>query len=62
MSTSSQGVNTAFFWSQATAMFRLPANKWGVANAVSEVRLDGTRLVVGMDAQANAAVWLVRTP
>lgn len=25
-------------------------------------RPDGTRLVVGMDAQANAAVWLVRTP
>jgi probable HAF family extracellular repeat protein len=62
ISTSSQGVNTAFFWSEATAMLKLPANKWGVANAVSEVRSDGTRLVVGMDAQANAAVWLVRTP
>ena len=62
VSTSSQGVNTAFFWSQATAMFKLPANKFGVANAVSDVRSDGTRLVVGMDAQANAAVWLVRTP
>jgi len=62
MSTSSQGTNTAFFWSQATAMFKLPANKFGVANAVSEVRSDGTRLVVGMDAQANAVVWLVRTP
>ena len=62
VSTSSQGVNTAFFWSQATAMFELPANKFAVANAVSDVRLDGTRLVVGMDAQANAVVWLVRTP
>ena len=62
MSTSSQGVNTAFFWSLTTGMFKLPANKFGVANAVSEVRSDGTRLVVGMDAQANAAVWVVRTP
>ena len=43
-------------------MLRLPANKWGVANALSEVRPDGTRIVVGMDAQANAAVWLVRNP
>ncbi len=62
MSTSSQGVSTAFFWSEATAMLRLPVNKWGVANALSEVRPDGTRLVVGMDAQANAAIWLVRNP
>ena len=62
MSTSSQGVNTAFFWSLTTGMFTLSANKVVVANAVSEVRSDGTRLVVGMDAQANAAVWLVRTP
>ena len=62
MSTSSLGVNTAFFWSEATKMFKLPANKFAVANAVSEVRPDGTRLVVGMDAQANAAVWLVRIP
>ena len=62
LSTSAQGTNTAFFWSVTTGMFKLPANRWGVANAVSEVRSDGTRLVVGADAQANAAVWLVRTP
>jgi probable HAF family extracellular repeat protein len=62
MSTSSQGVNTAFFWSLTTGMFPIPANKFSVANALSEVRSDGTRLVVGMDAQANAVVWLVRNP
>jgi probable HAF family extracellular repeat protein len=62
VSSTSQGTNTAFFWSASMGMFQLPANKWGVANAVSDVRTDGTRLVAGMDAQANAVVWIVRTP
>jgi hypothetical protein len=43
-------------------MLQLPANRWGGANAVSDVRTDGTRLVAGTDAQANAVVWLVRNP
>jgi uncharacterized membrane protein len=38
--------NTAYFWSQSLGMFQLPANRWGAANAVSDVRPDGTRLVV----------------
>jgi probable HAF family extracellular repeat protein len=62
ISTSEQGTNTAFFWSLSTGMFRLPDNRYAVANAVSDVRSDGTRLVAGMDGQANAAVWLVRNP
>ena len=62
MSTSSGGINTAYFWSQATGMFPLAGNKQVVANGLSDVRFDGTRLVVGMDAQANAAVWVVQTP
>jgi uncharacterized membrane protein len=62
VSTSPAGINTAYFWSQATGMFPLAGNKLAVANGLSDVRSDGTRLVVGMDAQANAAVWVVRTP
>jgi probable HAF family extracellular repeat protein len=62
ISTAANGTNTAFFWSQAVGMLQLPANRWGGANAVSDVRSDGTRLVAGIDAQANAVVWLVRNP
>ncbi len=56
----SNGTNTAFFWSQSTGMLQLPANRWGGADGVSDVRADGTRLVVGTDSQANAVVWVVR--
>jgi probable HAF family extracellular repeat protein len=59
-STSANGTNTAFFWSPATGMLQLPANRWGAANAISDARSDGSRLVVGMDSQANAVVWVVR--
>ena len=34
-------------------MFPLAGNKQVVANGLSDVRFDGTRLVVGMDAQAT---------
>ena len=61
MSTSSRGVNTAFFWSESVGMLQL-SSKLAVANGVSDVRPDSTRLIVGMDAQANAAVWVVRNP
>jgi len=62
MSTSARGLNTAYFWSASTGMLALSGNQQVVANGLSDVRPDGTRLVVGMDAQANAAVWIVRTP
>jgi len=62
MSTSPRGIYTAYFWSEATGMFPLAGNKQVVANGLSDVRFDGTRLVVGIDAQANAAVWVVQTP
>ena len=62
MSTTPRGVSTAFFWSASMGMFQLSPNKQAVAKAVSDVRSDGTRLVVGVDSQANAAVWLVRNP
>ena len=62
LSTTGNGTNTAFIWSAALGMVQLPANRRGVANAISDVRADGTRLVAGADAQANAAVWVVRIP
>jgi probable HAF family extracellular repeat protein len=60
VSTSGSGTNTAFFWSLTTGMLQLPANRWGAANAMSDVRPDGSRLVVGTDSQASAVVWIVR--
>ena len=60
-STARNGTNTAFFWSAATGMLQLPANRWGAANAMSDV-LDGTRLVAGTDSQGNAVVWVVGVP
>jgi probable HAF family extracellular repeat protein len=62
LSTSATGTNTGFFWSLSTGMLQLPANRWAAANAMSDVRSDGSRLVVGMDSQANAVVWVVRVP
>ncbi len=44
-------------------MLQLPIKaRWAAANALSDVRSDGTRLVVGMDARAEPIVWVVRTP
>ena len=62
VSTSATGTNTGFYWSLSTGMLQLPANRWGAANAMSDVRSDGSRLVVGTDSQANAVVWVVRAP
>ena len=62
-STSAAGTNTGFFWSLATGMVQLPVKaQWAGANAVSDVRADATRLVVGMDAGGNAVVWTLRIP
>jgi uncharacterized membrane protein len=55
--------NTAYFWSSSLGMFQLPfKGRWAAANAVSDVRPDGTRLVVGMDSQGQPIAWIVRTP
>ena len=62
-STSTRLGNTGYFWSESMGMFQLPAGKrWAAANGVSDVRSDGTRLVVGMDSQATAVVWVIRNP
>jgi hypothetical protein len=42
---------------------QLPSKaRWAAANGVSDVRPDGTRLVVGMSSQGAAVVWVVRDP
>jgi uncharacterized membrane protein len=62
-STAENCVNTGFFWSEWSGMLKLPVKgQWAAANAVSEVGPDGTRLVVGMDAQGQALVWVIRNP
>ena len=62
-STSSNGVNTGYFWSESTGMVQLPfKGRWAAANALSDLRADGTRLVVGMASTGEAVVWVVRNP
>lgn len=56
------GRGTAFIWSETLGTRDLAVKgSDGVARGLSDVRADGTRLVVGM-AGTTAAVWLVRTP
>ena len=63
MSTSPQIGNTGFFWSPSVGMYQLPfSGQFAGANAVSDVRPDGTRLVVGMNSKALPVVWVVRNP
>jgi len=64
MSTSPMVVDeTAFFWSASGGMVQLPfRGRFAVANALSDVRPDGTRLVVGANSKAEAIVWVVRNP
>jgi len=67
-STTSGGVFTPYFWSASTGMLPLPSSDkgpnrggGGILFALSDVRLDGTRLVVGTG-DGNAGVWIVRAP
>jgi uncharacterized membrane protein len=54
---------TGFFWSESTGMVPLAVNgSWAAARALSDVRPDGTRLVVGTDARARAVVWVIANP
>jgi uncharacterized membrane protein len=62
-STSPTVGNTAYFWSASRGMFQLPfKGRWAAANALSNVRTDGTRVVVGTDSLGQAVVWVVRNP
>ena len=63
-STLRRAVNTAFFWSPnlAVGMLQLPVSGQSAsANALSDVRPDGTRLAVG-ESSGSAVVWVIRTP
>ena len=54
---------TGFFWSSSRGMLQLQLPfkaRLAAANGVSDVRPDGTRLVVGMSSQGAAVVWVVR--
>jgi uncharacterized membrane protein len=66
LSTSPRVGNTAYFWSESLGMVQLPfKGRFAEANALSDVRPDGTRLVVGADSRQtsqNAVVWVVRNP
>ena len=63
-STSPRVGNTGYIWfAESQRMVQLPfKGRWAAANAVSDVRADGTRLVVGRTANGSAVVWVVRHP
>jgi hypothetical protein len=56
--------NTGYFWSESTGMRQLPFKTrcCTAANAVSDARPDGTRLVAGTDHNdtGRAVVWVVQ--
>jgi len=63
MSTSPNVGLTAFFWSKSAGLVQLPfKGRAPLALALSNVRPDGTRLVVGVNSNAQAMVWIVRNP
>ena len=63
LSRLSNGDGVPFFWSEATGMRQLPVTRGGWALAVSGVRSDGTRLVVGVGSRPSSPlVWVVRVP
>jgi uncharacterized membrane protein len=63
VSTPRRASNTAYFWSESAGMVQLPfKGRWAVAYALSDVRSDGTRLVVGSDSRGTPVVWVVRNP
>jgi len=64
-SSPASGSATGFLWSASFGMLKLPLGAgmtWAAANAVSDFRSDGTRLVVGMSSQARPIAWVVPNP
>lgn len=62
-SSRANGDATAFFWSESQGMVKLPTNsRSAAANAVSDVRADGTRLVAGFGSSGVPVAWVVRNP
>ena len=63
LSTLPNGDGTAFFWAETLGMRQLPVNGGAWAFAVSGVRPDGTRLVVGAGGKPAAPLaWVVSNP
>jgi uncharacterized membrane protein len=63
LSTLPNGDGYPFIWSATLGMRRLPVTSGAWAFAVSGVRPDGTRLVVGAGGRPfSALVWVVRNP
>lgn len=63
LSSLASEVGTAFFWSETMGMRQLPITGSAWAYAVSGVRADGTRLVVGAGGSPfGALAWVVRNP
>jgi uncharacterized membrane protein len=62
--TAPSGVSTPYFWSANVGMLQLPFKGRGgvLAHALSNVRPDGTRVVVGVDSRGEALVWVIRNP
>ena len=59
LGTLSNGNTAPFFWSEALGMHQLPVPRTGRAVAVSGVRSDATRIVVG-EGNGSALAWVVR--
>lgn len=63
LSTQSNGSSAPFFWSETLGMRALPVANGGWAFAVSGLRSNGTRLVVGAGGNPfSALVWVVSNP
>jgi len=63
MSTLGNGSGTPFIWSETSGIRQLPLSNGGWAYAVSDLRGDGTRMVVGAGGPPfGAQVWVVRNP
>jgi len=63
LSTLPNGDGFPFFWTASSGMHQLPVANGAWAFAVSGVRPDGTRLVVGAGGKPfSALVWVVRNP
>ena len=62
ISMTRRGTNTAFFWSLDDGIVQLPViGRSARANALSDVRPDGTRLAVGVS-EGKPIVWVIRNP
>jgi len=63
LSTLGNGNGVPFIWSETLGIRQLPLADGGYGFAISDVRVDGTRIVAGAGGRPfNAQVWVVRNP